>query len=101
MPGPLPTWHELDQAAVAPDEEMGRNFQVPDFGIVRVCPCVEAIGEQRDDAVAVILAWRQADVVDDDEADIVWLRSRIAIGRGDEAGCGGDAMCIDDDILHA
>ena len=81
MPRALAARHELDQRAVAPDEEVRRHAQFGDRREIRVCAGIEAVGEQPFDGVAAELAGRQRDTVHDDERDLARRRPCVAIGR--------------------
>jgi hypothetical protein len=80
MPGAPGTRDELDQFAIAAYQEVAGNLVALDLAIVRVGARVKAVGEQFDDAGAANLAWRKADVVNDQEIDVGAPRPVIAIG---------------------
>ena len=67
MPGASLARDELDQLAIAPDQEVRRNAQAADASEIGMGVRVEAIGEQPDDVVAAKLFRWQADGMDDDQ----------------------------------
>ena len=74
------TADELNQAAIAPYQEVRRDSKLRDRRVVRVFTRIEAVGEQGNDAVASEFAGRQRNAVDDDQADRASGGARIAIG---------------------
>lgn len=85
MPGALGAGDELNQLAVAADEEVAGDFEIFDGFVVGMFARVEPVGEEIDHARPAELIRRQADVVDDDQLDRAALRARVEIGRGDVA----------------
>jgi hypothetical protein len=67
VPGTPDTGNELDQLAIAPDQEVRRNTQALYLTKVGMSRRVELVGEQGDNSGSTELAWRQADGVDDDQ----------------------------------
>jgi len=63
MPGLLPKGHILRDLAITCYEKVRGNPQVRDPGEVWVGLRIERVAEQSVDAVAAVLAWWQADVV--------------------------------------
>ena len=82
VPGALGAGNELDQLAIAPDQEMRRHVEVAQGPVVRVGGGIEGVGEQPDDGITAELARRQADVVHDQQRDRRVLRTLVEIGRG-------------------
>jgi len=82
MPCPFGEWHELYELSIAPDKQMGRDFQAPDLAEVLVTVPVQRIGKQSFDFRATELARRQADAVQDDEINIHTRGARILVGAG-------------------
>ena len=69
VPRALRARHELDELAVAANEEMRGYSERRYAGVIRMRGRIEAIQEQLLDAVPAELARRQADRVDDEELD--------------------------------
>ena len=82
VPRALSARHELDQLAVAADEEVRRHVEIPDRRVVRMRGGVEPVGEKFDDARAAKFSRRQADRVYDEEVHRAARRPRVAVGRG-------------------
>ena len=74
---------ELQQRAVAPDQEVRGDAHPRERVEARVRIGVEAVRKQIDDGVAAELARRQRDVVNDQQRNALTVRSRVAIGRSD------------------
>ena len=72
--------NELEQRAVAPDQEVRGDAHPRKRAEIRVRVRVEPIGKQLDDGVPTELAWRQRDVVNDQQRDALAFRPGIAIG---------------------
>lgn len=81
MPGLLIERHVLGHAAIARDQQMGRNPQVRDLGKVRVLLRIKLVAEQGIDVTATVLPWRQADVVNHQQTDVPAFRARRTIRR--------------------
>ncbi len=86
MPGTLMARDELKNAAVAPDEEMSRYFQIAQLREVRVGIRIEPVGKQPLDGVAGKFTRRQADIVDDQQVYGRAGRTAIVIRRPDMSG---------------
>lgn len=80
MPCPQCARDELEQRAVAPDQEVRGDTHSRKRAEIRVRVRVEPIGKQLDDGVPTELAWRQRDVVNDQQRDALAFRPGIAIG---------------------
>lgn len=83
MPRPLEDRNELDQLAITPDEEVRRNLESADGGIVGMGGGIKPIGEQVFDGVSPELPGRQADGMDHDQARRHAGRTLVLIGRDD------------------
>lgn len=81
MPRPVVARDELDQLAVAPDEEMRRDLQGADSGEVGMARRVQPVGEEVKDVVAAELARRQADGMDHDQPGRFAGRPGIEVRR--------------------
>jgi len=86
MPGAPTTFDELDQLAVAPDQEMGRDTQACDRPEIRMGIGIEPIGEERLDVRPAEPVRRQADCVYDDQLDRSAARAFVRVRRCDESG---------------
>lgn len=64
------------------------------FGVIGVGLGVELIGEQSDNAIAAVLLWRQADVVDDYQRNLAIRRAIVPIGRFNKKRIRDDALVI-------
>ena len=80
MPSSLRAGYELQQLAVAANEEVGGDPQVMDGLVIRMRAWVQAIGEKLDDPVTTELIGRQADRMDHHQFDIYVRRTGITIG---------------------
>lgn len=67
MPGALVKRYELDQPAIAPDEQMRRNTHTGKIGQIRWLPRKEPPTEQALHGGTAKAAGRQADAMDDDQ----------------------------------
>lgn len=65
MPGPVVAGDELDDRAIAANEEVGGHAQGVDVPVAGVLVRIEGIREQPKDGVPTELARRQADGMDD------------------------------------
>jgi hypothetical protein len=81
VPGAALDRDELDQLAVAADEEVRGNPHPMDFSEVWVRVWVQPVGEQALDGIAAVLAGRQADRVQDYKGDFATRRALVLIGR--------------------
>ena len=81
MPGTLLERHKLGHLPFTVDKEVSGDTQLMDFTVEGMFVRIQAVGEQRPDPRATELARGEADVVDDQEGDIL-SRAVIAIGRG-------------------
>jgi hypothetical protein len=79
MPGARRGADELQQPAVAAQEEMRRNAEPGERGEFRVRRRIETVGEQGFDFRPAIVSSRQADAVQDDETDFGMRRARAEI----------------------
>jgi hypothetical protein len=79
VPGTSGAGNELDQFAIAPDQEVRRNSQAMYLAKVGMGRRVELVGEQGDNSSSTELAWWQADGVDDDQAHRLTQWSLVAI----------------------
>ncbi len=86
VPGAQGTGDELDDFSIATNEKMTGDFHVLQSLIIRVCLGIELIGEKFDNACATKFFRRQADGMDHQQADVILIRSFIAIGRRYVAG---------------
>ena len=94
MPGAQAARNELQQPAVAPDQEMGGDAQMPDLGVIGMRLRVEGAGKQPLDAVAAELSRRKGNGVDHDQLRRGALGSRIAVRRGHAKRAGQPALGI-------
>jgi len=69
VPRTLGARDELDQLAVATDEEMSGNLRAGNGREVRMGRGIEPVGEEIDNTVPAELTRRQADVMNDEEVD--------------------------------
>lgn len=69
MPGSTGAGNELDQLAVAPDQEVCCDAQALYFAIIGMSCRIQAIGKQVDYSAAAELIWRQTNGVDDYQPD--------------------------------
>jgi hypothetical protein len=81
MPGTAGTRDELNQLAVAPDQEVCRNAQALQLAEVRMGRGIKAIGEEVDYSAAAELIRRQTNGVDDYQPDGFALGPLIAVWR--------------------
>lgn len=81
MPGTPLAGYKLQQAAIAPDKEMRGDPELMDFSVIGVGLGIELVGEQPDNAVAAIVLWRQADVVDDYQRNLAIRRAMVLVRR--------------------
>jgi len=79
MPCSLRKWHELDDAAVAANQDVRGHFQVTNLGIVRMRIPIEIVGKKRFNFWSAELSWGQADAVNDDHRRLRTFRTRIAV----------------------
>jgi len=82
MPRPLGEWHELYELSIAPDKQMGRDFEASDLVEVLMTVPVQRVGKQLFDFRTTELARRQADAVQDNEISVHASRARILVGAG-------------------
>jgi hypothetical protein len=82
MPRPAFAGYKLRQRAVAPDQEMRGNPQLPDRGEVGMRAGVETVGEQLRDRSPPELTRRQGNVMHHEQRDLGAGWAIIAIGRG-------------------
>src|SRR3990167_4936235 len=92
MPGAVVGGHELEQFAVAPNQEMGRDFGASNQLEVGVGVPVQLVGEQALDLVTTIVAGGQADGMNQGQVDRGAWRARAKVGRVDAAGLGAPAI---------
>lgn len=85
MPRAQGAGHELQQLAVAADQQVGRHAQVANRCVVGMRVRIEPIRKQIDNAGSAEFSWRQADTVDNEQLDRHAGRTLIAVGRGDKA----------------
>ena len=88
VPGARNGRHILGNAAVAQDEEMGGDAQ-PGNGIkigVFVPQRGQGAGKERIDVAVAMNTGRQADVVDDEQADVVRVGAVVVMRAGAAAG---------------
>ena len=83
MPGTPAAGNELDDVAVAANEEVCRDPDVPDGLEVGMGIPVQCAGEQRCHRIAYEVTRRKTDVVNDDQADIRFIGSEITVGGSD------------------
>jgi hypothetical protein len=95
MPGAQCARDELEQRAVAPNQEVRRDAYCRKLAKISVRVRVEAIGKQLDDGVPTELARRQRDVVNDQQRDALAFRPGIAIGRSDLRRRDDDPRSVD------
>ena len=79
VPRALPARHELDERAVATDEEMGGDPKPGYARVIRVRRWVQPVGEKIENAGAAKLPRRQADAVYDQQVDGTARRSLVAV----------------------
>jgi hypothetical protein len=97
VPCPLAAGDELDEPAVAADQEVRRHAQRRDRREIRVRRGVEAVREQPLDGVAAERARRQRNAVDDDQRHGFAGGSRIAVRRAYLPGEARAAGGVDDE----
>ena len=95
VPRALRARHELDQPAIAADEEVSGHFHARDRGVERMRRRIEAVGKVLDDAGTAERARRQADVVDDEEVDRAGGGPLVAVGRRNEPYAFNQSFVID------
>src|SRR5262249_3634922 len=81
MPCAVVDGDELQQLAVAPDDEVGRDLEAADRLEVRMRRPVERVREEPLDRVATVFAGWQADAVQHDEIDRRGLRAWAEVRR--------------------
>ena len=86
VPGPAGEGDELDERAVAPDQEMGGYPQIGDGAEALVSAWIDQIAEQVLNVGSPELAGRQADAMDDDQVDVAAGRPGIEVRGRDAAG---------------
>ena len=79
MPGAHSERNVLHHLTVSPDKHMTGNPQVRNAGEIRMGIRIEPVGKQVIDPWTAVLARRQTDAMDDNQRDIVAVRSLIAI----------------------
>ncbi len=79
MPGTIERRDELHGNAIAPDQKVRGHPQPTQLVEVRMRIAIEAVRKQIFNVRATELAGRQADVMDDQQADLGTFRSRIEI----------------------
>jgi len=82
----------LNEIAAAADQEVGGYRRALDRRVVGMRGRIEPVGKEIDDAGPAEYPWRQADVVDDDEAHRAAARPRVAVRRGDVARAPQDSL---------
>jgi len=94
MPGPLRAGYELDQGAIATNEEMCGHLESAQAFVVRVRSKIESIREQADYTLAAEFPGRQADVVNDQKRDRGTRRALIEVRRRRLLRPGQDAAYV-------
>ena len=82
MPGSRLTRHELNELAVAADQEVRRNSQAGYCFEIRISRRIQAIGKQPRYFVAAETPWWKADTVNDNQLDAAALGTGITVGGG-------------------
>jgi hypothetical protein len=82
VPGALRKRDKLDDAAVAPNEQVRGYFHTANFSEIRMRIPVECVGKKRLDFRSSELAGREADAVHDDHGRGVAAWSRILVRAG-------------------
>ena len=82
MPGPLVKRHKLGDQTGARNKQMSGYLDVSDGGEVRMLLGVQLINEKGFHTAGTKLAGRQADVMDNQQADSHICRALIEVGRG-------------------
>lgn len=82
VPGPRLTGHELNQFAIAADQEMRRNRHMRDGFEIRISRRIKTIGKQLRDFIAAKASRWQADTVNNDEFYATARRAGIAVRGG-------------------
>src|SRR5574337_161703 len=85
MPGTPVRVDEPNQRPVPADEEVRRNPEMGNFGVVRVFRGVQGVGEELLDAGAAEPRRRQTDGVHHDEADRLARGAIVVVGRAEGA----------------
>jgi hypothetical protein len=88
VPGTAVQWHELDQFAVAAQEQMRRYPELPYFVEIGMGVRVERVAEKRLDVGPAEFAWRETDTVHDQQLGGRIRGSLVLVRRG-TLGSGG------------
>ncbi|MNY13452.1 hypothetical protein D3C86_1465850 [compost metagenome] len=84
VPGALVGGHELNDAPIAANKEVGRYAQAAQAFQPGVRSVVECVQEQPGDFGAAKLARRQADIVQHQQRDLRAIGTRVVVGRGQQ-----------------
>ena len=85
MPGTLAARHELDNRSIAPDQEVGRDFQSRKLPEIRVAVGIQSVGKQLSHGLADKHTRRQAYIMDNQQLNGSAWRAGITVRRGDAA----------------
>ena len=92
MPGARIKGHKLNNSAAALDKQMGRHLKIGDSRKIRVSLAIEAIAKEILHIAATKFTRRQADVMNDQQADVGPLGTLIKIGRRTDYGIAQPAV---------
>lgn len=93
MPCAFDTGDELYRVAGSADEEMGGNFKVRYFRVVRMTRWIETIKKQIFDRVSAEFAGRKTDRMYDEKLDASSSGTVVAIRRRHERNVRGQTVC--------
>ena len=79
MPGTLSEWHELEQLAIAPNQQVCGHLESANLGKIGMRVPVEAIGKQCFDFRAAKFPRWQAYAVQHNQLRLAFFGSRVAI----------------------